>query len=126
MFPLLVQQLSKKLNENEESERKLSAEEQEEEEEEEADLEEEEDQYADEETDTETTEEEPDFTSGSNYEPASECEEDGDAGDSDVDEVFKSTRLEDIIFLLSDSWPPFLDIEYNKLLYKGQLLTIVA
>lgn len=93
MFPLLVQQLSKKLNENEESERKLSAEEQEEEEE----------QYADEETDTETTEEEPDFTSGSNYEPASESAEDGDAGDSDVDEVFKSTRLEDIIFLLSDS-----------------------
>lgn len=96
MFPRLVQQLSKKLNENEESERKLSAEGQEEEEEEE-------DQYADEETDTETTEEEPDFTSGSNYEPASESAEDGDAGDSDVDEVFKSTRLEDIIFLLSDS-----------------------
>lgn len=103
MFPRLVQQLSKKLNENEESERKLSAEGQEEEEEEEGDLEEEEDQYADEETDTETTEEEPDFTSGSNYEPASESAEDGDAGDSDVDEVFKSTRLEDIIFLLSDS-----------------------
>ncbi|XP_073256636.1 uncharacterized protein [Porites lutea] len=88
-----VQQLSKKLNETEESERKLSAEEQEEEEEEEGDLEEEEDQYADEETDTETIEEEPDFTSGSNYEPASESEEDGDAGDSDIDEVFKSTRV---------------------------------
>ena len=70
MFPLLVQQLSKKLNETEESERKLSAEEQEEEEEEEGDLEEEEDKYADEETNTETTEEEPDFTSESNYEPA--------------------------------------------------------
>lgn len=104
----------------------MSAEEQEEEEEEEGDLEEEEDQYADEETDTETTEEEPDFTSGSNYEPASESEEDGDAGDSDVHEVFKSTQLEDIIFLLSDSWPPFLDIENNKLVYKGHLLTIVA
>ena len=99
MFPLLVQQLSKKLNENEESERKLSAEEQEEEKEEEGDLEEEEDQYADEDTDAETIEEEPDFTFGSNYEPASESEEDGDPGDSDVDEVLKSTRLEDIIIV---------------------------
>ena len=33
----------------------------------------------------------------------SESEEDGDAGDSDIDEVFKSTRLEDINVLLSDS-----------------------
>lgn len=58
----------------------MSAEEQEEEEEEEGDLEEEEDQYYDEETNAETIEEEPDFTSGSNYEPACESEEDATMG----------------------------------------------
>ena len=44
------------------------------------DLEEEEDQYYDEETNAETIEEEPDFTSGSNYEPACESEEDATMG----------------------------------------------
>ena len=77
-----MKQLRKKLNQNEESERKVNAEEQEDEEEEDGEL----DEYSDEETDTETIEEEPDFSSGSNYEAASESEEDGDPGYSDSDE----------------------------------------
>ena len=68
-----MKQLRKKLNQNEESERKVNAEEQEDEEEEDGDLEEEElHEYSDEETDAVTIEEEPDFSCGSNYEPASE------------------------------------------------------
>ena len=88
-----MKQLRKKLNQNEESERKVNAEEQEDEEEEDGDLEEEElHKYSDEETDAETIEEEPDFSCGSNYELASESEEDGDPGYSDSDEVCQSTR----------------------------------
>lgn len=87
-----MKQLRKKLNQNEESERKVNAEEQEAEEEEDGDLEEEElHEYSDEETDAETIEE-PDFSCGSNYEPASESEEDGDPGYSDSDEGCQSTR----------------------------------
>ena len=43
-------------------------------------------EYSDEETDAETIGEEPDFSCGSNYEPVSESEEDGDPGYSDSDE----------------------------------------
>ena len=87
-----MKQLTKKLNQNEESDKEVSVEEQENEEEEEGDLEEEElDEYNDEETDAETIEEEPDFSTGSNCEPASESEEDGDPGSSYVDESFQST-----------------------------------